>query len=68
MQYIETSHRKISMFRLWLVRTWPNHCDEVLSWEGTQVNYSMDDWIKKNKWFLARQYQKETSAPSYWNK
>ena len=56
------------MFRLWLVRTWPNHCDEVLAWEGTQVKYSMSDWIKKNKWFLARQYQKESSAPRYWNK
>ena len=57
MKYYETSENKISMFRIWLVNIWSEHCSEVLSWEGSPVSYSMDDWIKKNKWFLKRQFQ-----------
>jgi hypothetical protein len=57
MKYIETSEHKVSMFRIWLTKTWPQHCNETLSFDGKPVGYSMDDWIKKNKWFLKRQYQ-----------
>jgi len=57
MKYIETSEHKISMFRIWLTKLWPQHCNEILNFDGKPVSYSMDDWIKKNKWFLKRQYQ-----------
>ena len=57
MQYIETSESKISMFRIWLGNTWAEHCNEVLAWGEGPVNYTMNAWIKKNKWFLKGQFQ-----------
>ena len=57
MKYIETSENKISMFRIWLSNTWRKHCNEVLAFERKPVSYSMNHWIKKNKWFLRRQFQ-----------
>jgi len=57
MKYIKTSESKISMFRIWLSNIWADHCNETLTFEGKPVSYSMNDWIKKNKWFLKHQYQ-----------
>ncbi len=57
--YIETSEHKISFFRIWITRMWAEHCNEILTCNGTPVNYGMEDWIKKNKWFLKQQFQSQ---------
>ncbi len=38
---------------------WAEHCNEILTCNGAPVNYGMEDWIKKNKWFLKQQFQSQ---------
>jgi len=57
--YIETSEHKISLFRIWITRMWAEHCNEILTYNGAPANYGMEDWIKKNKWFLKQQFQSQ---------
>jgi hypothetical protein len=38
---------------------WAEHCNEILTYNGAPVNYGMEDWIKKNKWFLKQQFQSQ---------
>mgnify|MGYP004035258253 FL=1 len=56
MKYITTSESHFSHFRLWLANQWGRHCDEVLSIEHKATTDSMENWIKRNKHFLRRQY------------
>ncbi|MDA9302568.1 hypothetical protein N8072_01670 [bacterium] len=48
---------KNSAFRAWLQNLWHEHQSEVIDWEGNPVEYSMEYWIKKHKWFLKQVYQ-----------
>jgi len=53
----EEATMKNSAFRAWLQNLWQDHQTEVKDWEGKPVEYSMEYWIKKHKWFLKSMYQ-----------
>jgi len=48
-----------SHFRAWVQEKWFEHKDEILSWEHREPNYTMEDYIKKNKWLLRKMYRDE---------
>ena len=49
--------KKDTAFRLWLQELWFLHRQEVLSWEHKPVNYEMDVWFNRYKWWLRREFQ-----------
>ena len=48
---------KNSAFRAWLQNLWYEHQAEVRDWEGKIVQYDMNYWFNKHKWFLKQMYQ-----------
>lgn len=50
-------------WRNFVSEMWFKHKDEVLLWSGKPVtNYDMEDYFRKNKWFLKKQFKKESHA------
>jgi hypothetical protein len=46
------------LFRSFIVDLWYEHKTEVFNWEKRIVNYTMETWYTKNKWFLKREFKK----------
>lgn len=47
---------KTSAFALWLAELWQEHQTEIRDWEGKVVEYDMQYWFTKHKWFLKHMY------------
>jgi len=45
-------------FQEWIQSTWMEHLDEKLMWRE-KVNYTQDEWRKKNLDFLTNKFQEE---------
>lgn len=46
-------------FRIWLQKIWAEHQQEVESWTGKPVEYPMEEYLLKYKWWLKTIYSKE---------
>ena len=45
-------------FQSWVQSTWMEHLDEKMNWKEP-VNYTQEDWLKKNLEFLTNRFQEE---------
>ena len=45
-------------FRLWLQYTWHDHVSEIEQWTGREPAYTPQDYFKKYKWWLWREYNR----------
>jgi hypothetical protein len=45
-------------FRLWLQHTWYDHVIEIEQWTGRAPAYTPQDYFKKYKWWLWREYSR----------
>ena len=46
-------------FRIWLQRMWADHKAEMENWTGSSVEYPMEQYLLKYKWWLKTIYKKE---------
>lgn len=46
----------MSDFRLWLLRMWWEHTEELIAY-NQPINYSSADYFRKYKYWLKREYQ-----------
>ncbi len=44
-------------FRQWCYSMWMEHCDEVESWTRQRVHYLSDEYFRKYKWWLRREFR-----------
>jgi hypothetical protein len=49
---------KDSHFRRWLQEMWYEHCDEILLWSHSKVQYPSSEYFRKYKWWLRAMYRK----------
>ena len=49
--------RTLSNFRTWLNDMWYEHKEEVLNYTGNNVDYPMEVYILKYKWWLKAIYK-----------
>ena len=55
-KYILTNREIAMTFRIWLQHTWHDHVTEVEQWTGRAPAYTPQDYFKKYKWWLWREY------------
>ena len=46
----------MSDFRIWCSAMWEEHRDEVFNWTGKRVDYTSDQFFRKNKLYLKSLY------------
>lgn len=49
--------KELTPFQNFLRHTWNAHVDEIESWEHHVPNYSMQDYFRKYKWWLKREFR-----------
>ncbi len=45
-------------FRVWVQQKWFEHLAEIEAWNKFFPKYSQSEYIRKNKWWLKRQFRK----------
>lgn len=54
---MHSGHKEVSQFRNWLRHIWNDHIEELEGWDKKAPDYTMQDYIKKYKWWLKREYR-----------
>jgi len=46
-------------FKIWLQKIWQEHKAEVENFTGQEPHYSMEDYVKKYRWWLKSVYKRQ---------
>jgi len=52
--------QKTTKFRLWLNKLWQEHRSEVYAITNKPVDYDINDYFNKYKWWLKREFKHQT--------
>jgi hypothetical protein len=44
-------------FRQFVMRVWFEHLDELMAWGQSVPNYTSEEYFKKYRWWLRREYR-----------